>query len=211
MADNSFICKICGTRRSRRYCPGVGGDICAVCCGTEREVTVNCPLECPYLREARAREKEPNVDPREFPNQDVRVNEDFLRKNEPLLILLAAAVAKGALETEGAVDGDVKEALDGLVRTYKTLQSGLVYESRPANPLASRVFEEVQARVEDIRRRLAEHSGMQTVRDADVLGILAFLQRLELQHNNGRPKGRAFIDWLRQFFPQESASPLITT
>ena len=42
---------------------------------------------------------------------------------------------------------------------------------------------------------------MQSVRDADVLGILVFLQRLEIQHNNGRRLGRAFIDFLRTNFP----------
>ena len=51
-------CAICHTRRPRRYCPGVRGHICPVCCGTERENTVSCPLDCPYLREARVREKE---------------------------------------------------------------------------------------------------------------------------------------------------------
>ena len=43
-------CAICETRRPRRYCPGVRGEICAICCGTAREVTVDCPLDCPYLR-----------------------------------------------------------------------------------------------------------------------------------------------------------------
>ena len=39
-------------RRPKRFCPGVRGDICTICCGTEREITVDCPLDCVYLREA---------------------------------------------------------------------------------------------------------------------------------------------------------------
>src|SRR6476620_4402243 len=132
-------CVICHVRKPRRYCPGVTGDICTVCCGTERENTVSCPLECPYLREARAREREPDVDPREFPNQDIKVEEDFLRRNEPLLIYVAGGLANAALETEGAIDTDVREAIDSLIRTYRTLQSGLVYEARPDNPIAARI------------------------------------------------------------------------
>ena len=46
-------CRICDTRKPRRYCPGVTGDICSICCGNEREVTVDCPLDCPFLVEAR--------------------------------------------------------------------------------------------------------------------------------------------------------------
>jgi hypothetical protein len=179
----------------------VSGNICSICCGTERENTVNCPLECPYLREARTREKPPDVDPRQFPNLDIRVDEDLLRRNEPLLIAAAAALAKAALETAGAVDHDAKEALDSLVRTWRTLQSGLYYESRPENRIAARLQETVQERLNQLRTRASE-AGV-SIRDSDVLVVLAFLQRLEIQHNNRRPKGRAFIDFLRGFFPPD--------
>lgn len=194
-------CVICNTRRPRRYCPGVRGDICPVCCGTERENTVSCPLECPYLREARAREKDPDVDPREFPNQDIKVEEDFLRRNEPLLIYVAGGLANAALETEGAIDTDVREAIDSLVRTYRTLQSGLVYEARPDNPIAARIQSGMKERIRYIEDTLKRNNS--TLRDSDVLGVLVFLQRLELQKNNRRAKSRAFIDFLREFFPPE--------
>ena len=196
------LCRICNKRRPRRYCPGVSGDICPICCGTEREVTVNCPLECSYLQDARLREKLPDVDPRTFPNADIRVDEEFLRRNEPLLILLASDIAKAALD-ESAYDSDVREALDGLVRTGRTLQSGLIYESRPDNLIAARIQAAVQDDLAKLRERAAEHG--QNIPDNAILGVSAFLQRLEIQHNNGRPKGRAFIDFLRQFFHPAAA------
>jgi hypothetical protein len=205
MMESPRLCAICDKRRPKRFCPGIGADICPVCCGTEREVTVNCPLDCVYLQEARRHERLQEPDPRDFPNTDVRVDESFLQKNEALLVLLASAIARGALATSGAIDNDVKAALDGLVRTYKTLQSGLVYDARPENPLAARIYTAVQEATEDVRTRLAEHG--QSLRDSDVLGILAFLQRVEIQRNNGRPKGRAFIDFLRGFFPAGGPNP----
>jgi hypothetical protein len=195
-------CVICNTRRPRRYCPGVAGHICPVCCGTERENTVSCPLDCPFLREARLREKEPDVNPREFPNQDIKVEEEFLRRNEPLLIYLAGGLATAALETGSAIDLDVREAIDSMVRTYRTLQSGLVYEARPDNPIAGRIQSAVQERIGYIDETLKRNNS--TLRDSDVLGILVFLQRLELQKNNQRAKSRAFIDFLREFFPPEA-------
>jgi hypothetical protein len=204
------LCKICEIRRPRRYCPGVGGDICPLCCGNEREVTVNCPLDCVYLREARSREKLPDVDPRTFPNADIKISEDFLRRNEALLITTAAAVARASLETEGAVDSDAREALDAMIRTYRTLQSGLYYESRPDNTLAASIQAKVKEAIEDLQRRASE-TGV-TIRDAEILGVLAFVQRLGIQHTNGRPKGRAFIHFLQQFFPaQQPDSGLIAT
>jgi hypothetical protein len=76
----------------------------------------------------------------------------------------------------------------------------LVYESRPDNVIAARIYAAVQERIAELRERVPQ------LRDADLLGILAFLQRLELQKNNGRPKGRAFIHFLRQYFPSEPPS-----
>ncbi|MDX2154764.1 MAG: hypothetical protein SFV54_28740 [Bryobacteraceae bacterium] len=195
-----MTCQICEVRRPRRFCPGVRGDICAPCCGNEREVTVTCPFECEYLQQGREHERLPEVNPKTFPNSDIDVSERFLREHEALLLMCASSVFGAALETEGAVDFDVREALESLVRTYRTAQSGLIYESLPNNPIAAHVHRLVQARLDDFRRRLAEQQGMSTIRDSELLGIFVFLQRLEIQHNNGRRRGRAFLDFLRLYF-----------
>ena len=112
-----------------------------------------------------------------------------------------------AFATEGAVDFDVREALDSLIRTYRTLESGFVYESLPANPLAANIHRSVQAAVAEFRQREQQKYGMSRTRDADVLGVLVFLQRLEMERNNGRQRGRAFLDGLRGFYsaPEEAA------
>jgi hypothetical protein len=167
-------------------------------------VTVDCPFECEYLEEAHAREKKPPLSADDFPNQDIRISDRFLAEREPLLIAMGAITARAALEAPGTNDYDVREALQSLIRTYRTLQSGLYYETKPANPLAAHVVDAVQAGVADFRERVAQQQGMHTIRDPDVLGVLVFLERLELQHNNGRKKGRAFLHFLLQFFPPDS-------
>ena len=193
-------CKICGTRKPRRFCPGVGGDICPICCGEQREVTVNCPLDCPFLREARLHEKPRELDPKELPNQDIRVSEEFLHDHEPLLIFLGAKLLEAALSSAGAVDADVLQALEALIRTHRTLQSGLYYESRPDNLIAAGIQQKIQDGVEQLRKELSEKGGA-SIRDADILGVLVFLERVAVHQDNGRPKGRAFIDYLRAYFP----------
>jgi hypothetical protein len=195
-------CRICDTRKPRRFCPGVNGDICSICCGNEREVTVDCPLDCSYLVEARVHEKPREVKPEEITNQDVRVSEEFLRSNEPLLVFLGAKLLQASLSTPGAVDSDVGEAIDSLVRTYRTLQSGLYYETRPANLIAAAIHQKLQEALETLRKQLAEKNAT-PIRDADILGLLVFLQRVELYQTNGRPRGRAFVDYLRAHFPHE--------
>jgi hypothetical protein len=202
-------CKICETRKARRYCPGVSGEICSLCCGNEREVTISCPLDCPYLVEARLHEKPPALNPDEVPNQDIQVTEQFLREHEPLLVFLSSRLLEASLSAAGAVDSDVREALQSLIRTYRTLQSGLYYETRPANLIAVGIHERMQEAVESLRKQLAEKNAT-PVRDVEILGTFVFLERVELHQNNGRPRGRAFLDYLRAYFPQnqESLAPV---
>jgi hypothetical protein len=195
-------CKICGVRKPRRYCPGVRGDICPQCCGTQREVTVDCPLDCEYLREARLHERPPEEGAdTPFPNRDVNVTEQFLRDHESLVIFLSAKLLSASMATAGSIDYDVREALEALIRTYRTLESGLIYETRPANSLASGIQSKLQEDVVDLRKRLQEN-GSTGIRDKEILGVLVFLQRLELTHNNGRKRGRAYLDFLRANFPE---------
>jgi hypothetical protein len=197
-----MACAICEIRRPRRFCPGVGGEICTICCGTEREVTVTCPLDCAYLQEARRHEKP--APPAELPNQDIRVSEELLQENEDLLFALATALFRAAAAAPGVVDSDVRQALEALIRTYRTLESGIYFETRPANPLAGAVCHAIQQAAGEFRRNEQQRTGISHTRDADVLRVLAFLQRYELNVNNGRPRGRAFLDALRGFYPEST-------
>jgi len=199
-------CKICNTRKPRRYCPGVSGEICSLCCGNEREVSISCPLDCPYLVEARRHEKPHELNPDEVPNRDVEVTEEFLREHEPLLVFLGSRILEASLAQPGAVDSDVREALESLIRTYRTLQSGLYYETRPTNLIAAGIHQRMQEAIEGLKKELAEKNAT-PLRDVEILGTLVFLERVELHENNGRPRGRAFIDYMRTYFPQIEQGP----
>jgi hypothetical protein len=195
-------CAICHTRRPKRFCPGVHGEICTTCCGTEREVTIDCPLHCVYLREAHQHEKKEPADPHTFPNQDIRVTEEFVRDHEPLLVFLARSLLDATLATSGATDFDVRDALGALVRTYRTLQSGVYYQTRPENLIADKICRLVQTAIDEFRKQEPERAGRTQTRDADILGLLVFLQRLELDNNNGRKRSRAYLDFLGSFFSE---------
>lgn len=198
-------CRLCEVRKPRRFCPGVNAEICSICCGDKREVTVDCPLDCPYLAEARLHEKLVDIVPEEIPNRDIRVSEEFLRDHEPLLIFLGAKILEAALATHGAVDADVREALESMIRTQRTLQSGLYYETKPANLIAAAVQQKVQEGVEVLRKELAE-KGAPPLRDAEILGTLVFLQHLAIARNNGRARGRTFVSYLYAHFPHKPHS-----
>jgi hypothetical protein len=194
-------CKLCEKRRARRSCPGVSGEICPICCGTERENTIDCPSECEFLQEARVREKPAPLTEAEFPHKDIQVSEEFLREHEQVVMSISTALAR-AMEKARAVDRDAQEALEALIQTYRTLESGLIYETRSPNPYAAAIQDDLKRAVEELNKSLTETAGMHTLRDTDILGTLVFLERLGLHHRNGRPRGRAFFDFLRAYFPE---------
>jgi hypothetical protein len=201
-------CVLCAARRPKRYCPALRGDICPQCCGKEREETIACPFDCEYLRQGRGHERLRELAPEEIPHREIVIQEQFLKDHEPLVLVAAAAIAEGTERLEGLIDADAREALESLVQTYKTLRSGLIYESKPRNPIAAALHELVQLRVGEFRQQIAEQAGYAGILDSHVLGVLLFLQRLELQLNNGRRRGRSFLDAVRQFLPPpEPANP----
>jgi hypothetical protein len=160
--------------------------------------------------EARLHEKAQEQEPQGLVHPDVRVTEEFLRDHEPLLLFLGASLLEASLATAAIVDSDVREALDALIRTYRTLQSGLYYETLPSNLLAAGIHQKIQEAIGQLRKDLNE-KGSTSIRDVEILGMLVFLDRVAIHQDNGRPRGRAFIDYLRGVFPMKSSSPASAT
>jgi hypothetical protein len=187
----------------------VRGDICTLCCGTEREVSVDCPLDCEYLREAHKHEKPNPMDVEKLPNRDIQVSREFLDDNQEFLAFVALALGRAALENPAVVDFDIREALEASIRTHRTMTSGLLYESLPANPLAAGICRALAAAIAEFRRLEAERLGIHKTRESVALGLLVFLQHFEISFNNGRPRGRAFLNALLDFYAAapEAADP----
>ena len=104
----SILCKLCEKRRVRRHCPGVSADICPQCCGTGREITIDCPLDCPFLQEARVHERPAALTREDIPNQDISLKERFVEEHEQEVMTLSLALAR-AMEHEKAVDLDARD------------------------------------------------------------------------------------------------------
>jgi len=205
-AKASSPCAICETRRPRRFCPAVRAEICAPCCGTSREVTLYCPLECAHLQEAHRHERHPELDPEQMPHPDIEITERFLERNSVLIDFLAKALVRHTETASTLSDYDVREALNAMIQTYRTLQSGLYYESRPSNLYAAELQRRLREDLNQYLQQQRERAGLTVVRDADVLGVLVFLRRVEFTSNNGRPRSRAFLGLLRERFATAGAS-----
>jgi hypothetical protein len=144
------------------------------------------------LQEAHSREKPETIPAAQLPSPDIRITEQFLEQHMPLVDAIAAIIRDAALAESGAVDTDVQEALDAVTRTWRTLESGLYYETRPDNPIAAHIQTRVQEEIATLRKELAS-KGVPSIPDATLLGILVFFHRMSVQYDNHRRYGRLFL------------------
>ena len=218
-------CAICEERKEKRFCPAVHGKICPQCCGEQREVTLDCPSDCPYLLQARehatthranrqnertgGRDSEALFREAEIP--DVQITQQFLYEREELILGLSFALAKCARADRSLMDRDLIAAVRSQAKSYQTLvNSSLIYEPPTANlahqTLAREIAREVETMVREFREAEQQHLGHARLRDSDVLKALVFLLRLGLGRTSGRPKSRAFVDFLLAQFPERQSA-----
>jgi hypothetical protein len=213
-------CAICDTRKEKRFCPAVHGRICPQCCGTEREVTLDCPGDCPYLQQARIHEK-----PRILANLDqsalfpqVSIPQRFLYEHDHLLAGLSYALTRAARADRLINDRDIISVLSAMAKSYETMvNSRLVYETPTANIVHQAIAGEVQKMIVEYRELEKQQTGNSRLKDADILRSLVVLLRLAESRTSGRPKSRAYLDTLFAQFaekqgiatPGETASRII--
>lgn len=204
-------CAICEIRKEKRFCPAVHGRICPQCCGEQREVTLDCPSECPYLIQAREHEKPRSADQIDHAALflQVEVPEQFMYEKEHMLMGLTYALAKAARSDRSLHDQDLIATLTVLAKSYeRRVTSGLHYEQPLTSDLQRRTANEVETMLREYREAEQKHIGYSTLRDSEVLKALVFLLRLAHGRTSGRPKSRAFVEFLFAQFPEKDSAVL---
>jgi hypothetical protein len=186
----------------------VHGRICPVCCGREREVTLDCPSTCEYLHQARRNERPRQMSELDeeaiFPKIEVRQN--FVYEREPLIVGLSFGVAKIARADRSLNDPDAIAAVTALAKKYETLTgSGLYYETAVASVPQQAIIAELEKMITQFREMEQKHLGYSTLKDSEVLEGLVFLVRMAHGRTSGRPKSRAFLDFLFAQFPEKES------
>ena len=199
-----MICPICNKRKATRQCPARAESICSICCGTEREVTIDCPSDCPHLVASRKYDiTRMEIDWAKVPFAEVKFNHHFAHTHGAMLFYIDRAICQFAADHREVVDADVRAALQTMAESYRTQASGIIYEKPLDYALQRALYESLKTSLTEFREKEAERVGMTTVRDSDVRDAMIFLTQLCAVHENGRPKGRAYLDLIRQQFPKE--------
>lgn len=204
-----MACPVCNKRPPKRFCPAMGEKICAICCGREREVSIDCPSDCAHLVAAHRYELEHRqpLPAEEFPYRDLEFPPDFVYEHWPVVAVLAGTILEFQLHHKELNDRVTSTAIESLAETYRTLGTGIYYERLPDLPAARALYAQLAESLKNFRTQQADRTGLPaSLRDSDAFRLLVFLLRVCKQETNGRPLSRAFLNFLRSRFPLPAAA-----
>lgn len=203
------LCPICQRRPAKRFCPAKGEKICAIDCGREREVSIDCPSDCPHLATARRYEREHRKPLSRadvpYPNLEFTVN--YVYDRWPIVGGLASVILAFQAQNRELNDRAAVAAIEALAETFRTLGSGIYYEHPPDAAISRALYAELAGFVDKVRKDELARTGAMSLKDSDVLNLLVFLLRLAKGESDGRPFARGFLDFLRAKFPPPADSP----
>jgi hypothetical protein len=137
----------------------------------------------------------------------VEVPDQFIYEKEHLLMGLTYALAKAARTDRSLNDQDLIAAISMLAKSYeRRVNSGLHYEQPLAGESRRQAALEIENMVKEYREAEQKHMGYSSLRESDVLKGLVFLLRLAHGRTSGRPKSRAFVEFLFAQFPEKESA-----
>jgi hypothetical protein len=197
-------CAQCHKRKAKRFCPGLGADLCALCCGLLREKKIRCPSACPFLARHKPYQEDKLIRKRRTFSEEV-VHDDRLHW---LLLHLEAPLKEIGEKRPDFTD---REAILALEYVKGRLEKGRprLIVSRGLQEVQNAVGEAVWESLEKCRYQttliLPQDIGAYT--EEEKLKCLEHVISTAKQRARGRLDGRAYLDELaRRFAKIEESS-----
>lgn len=188
-------CPLCENRKAKRQCPAKGQQICPVCCGTKREVEIDCPSNCVYLHSGREYESEKIARTGQIPARTPRLwDERFAGRHYGVFLALWKVILSERDRFPELIDIDVQAALDALIQTYETLSRGIYYESLPSPAVQRSLYSALKSLLDEPSKEL--DVSRDRLKTETILDCLRFQKELAASIVLPRPKSRAFLDHL---------------
>jgi hypothetical protein len=186
-------CPLCSERPAKRYCPAKDVQICAVCCGTKREVEIDCPSSCPYLKASRSYELEKPIVDQELLARLRKYDETFMQHHYLVLDAITMAVLEERAASPWLVDRDAIEAYKALTATMKTLSSGIYYESLPDSPVQVALFRRIKALLDEMMQPDGGPD-LRALKVSEAIEALDFLLLTAEVNTSVRSRSRRYLD-----------------
>ncbi len=197
-------CPLCSERSGKRYCPAKETLICAVCCGTKREIEIDCPSSCSYLIAGSTYEAEKRVPDAEVAARIQKYGDEFVEQFFTILDLLSATVLEERSQSPWLVDNDVIEVYKALSATMKTLSSGIYYETLPDLPVRLSLYRRLKTVLDGLMQP-DPNIDRRSLKVSEASDVLEFLTIAAEVNSTIRPKSRRYLDMLSRMAGRSAA------
>jgi len=169
-------CAKCMKQPARRECAALGERICPLCCAHLRMLVLACPEHCPYLQDARRTTGERRMG-QLLAHLSAMGKEslvEVLAHMSPLLAFLERAIVEVQRQRfRDLTDDEVLAGVENAIRTYETLERGIIYEHRSESPRVHAVTESLLKALERVEKDLVERGAR--IRTSEALACLRVL------------------------------------
>jgi hypothetical protein len=185
-----MVCPQCGSRKARRACPALGVHICAICCGTKRQVEIACPEDCGYLASARAHPAAQVQRRRELETVFVarRVRNLTERQHQLFIAIMFAIERHARRAVPQLLDEDVASAAGAAAATLETATKGILYEHRPQSLPAQRLMDALKTDLLELQKH------ERWIKDADAAAALRAHEQAAAAGPELGPGGRQYVE-----------------
>ena len=198
-----MACPLCQKRPTRRACPAVRQEICAVCCATKRLVEIACPEDCRYLDAA---QRHPAAVIKKQIDRDVTVLMSSLgRLSEQqlqLFFLLQSMVLSYKPEGLGRmIDADVALAVGALAGSLETASRGVIFEESTGSVVAEGLRRALKPVIDEVTKS----GGSRAEREVAI--VLRGMERGAKHEGGLLPEGEtSYLDLVGRVFQQRPQS-----
>lgn len=197
-------CILCGQRKGRRSCPAKNALICQQCCGAKRVLEVDCPESCEYLISGRQREAEHagarfyRTDTPAEHAKRARVLTEFA----PVISQLQTVIAMERKAVRDLKDSDLGEALDCVLKTLRTEDNGVIYESTSGNLRAESLRRQISGAIEACR--YPKNPQETRIQLKEAIECVEVLRSIVGSHIGAGPSSLSFVDFLIRHLPRDA-------
>jgi len=117
-----------------------------------------------------------------------------------LLTGLWSTIHESRSQSPNLVDGDVREVLERLSRTYRTLEGGIYYDHVPETLTQKVLYGSLKSLLD--KRQKPEDLSASTPKTGDVLDCLQMTLEMANLSDLSRPRSREFLDRLATMVSQ---------
>lgn len=146
------------------------------------------------------------IEPDAIPFPDLEFSPEILRRHPEALSAIGLGILGFAQQNGGVRDPEILTALRALAESYRTLELGIYFERPPDELLARALYMHLAQALQEFKKQQTQQSGFTTIKDSEIFRLLVFFLQVGVRETNGRPKSRAFMDFLYAQFPAAPAT-----